>query len=1132
MRLALGTTWAVVLSVLSSAPLAAQTYFANVTEESLDGELLPALSVAVADYDNDGWPDLFLSEYRHGGGTRTALVHNRGGGRLERHDGFVRVQIPGVKGAGPAFADFDNDGDQDLFVPVGQYNWPDRVRNALLRNDRGVFTDVAAAAGLDQVLPTATAVWLDYDGDGYLDLYTGNLGRPETRNILYHNDGDGTFTDATAAAGLDIAFHPGMGGTNGGLVAGDFDDDGWPDLFVAAWGAPNRLLLNDGDGAFVDATTSGIADTGEAYGVAAGDVNNDGLLDLFQVSGFTAENRSSLYLNLGGGTFLDVTESAGLNPLTADNDVGLVLADVDNDGDLDVVGVAGARRGGYLFLNRGDGTFEDRSDASGIDPAALMTGAVADLDRDGFVDAVLGLSAFPYGFFGGLYRNHGNDNHSLRVELVGVQSNRDAIGARVVATAGSLRQTRQILGGNGVNQDERVAHFGLGARERVDELEIRWPSGAVQVLREILADRQIRVIEGRPDYQVVRPVAWRGLPEVVVTASDLALDLQVRPEPFEPGATITGVTVDLSGLGGPPSVALTPRGDGSYGLRRTMPIASPNAAQVVSVFVDQATSLGPYWSRLSKTVTILGQDEVILGDDPALSWRAQGIAGQPRLFEGRQALAFADVADVAFRPETPVSAAGFRALRFAFHPAGAVPDPPDTRLAYYHLNGPNDRGDLWEVFVTRADGRPPVNLTDNDVADVFQWKDQPAWSPDGTKVAFTSQRDGVFDNEIYLMNADGSGQVRLTNSGPFVGGPTWSPDGRRIYYSSGEGAGGGSIWAMDADGSNKTKVVDTERIDGWQDVSPDGRRIVFASLRDGEWEIFVAGLDGGEPVLLTDGPANGLTPRWSPDGTRIAFEEGGDIHVMNADGSNPVNLTRHPALDERPAWSPDGSQICFQSNRAGSYEIYVVGADGRRPIRLTHDDRPDIGPTWWPFSAPVTVALGVAINGGEVIRLPLDPRDFGPGLERRAWQEVEVPLDAFEDFGERIESVDFIGHLSGTYYLADIGLVAEAPPTVVHETRETGAPGAFALDQNCPNPFNPATTIRFALPVADEAVLNVYNVAGQRVATLTEGHHEAGAYVLRWDGRDDAGRALASGVYLYRLVAGERTESRKLLLLR
>jgi hypothetical protein len=281
--------------LLLSGPGAAQTFFTEVAAEAIAGRQTRARSIAFGDIDNDGYPDLFLAEDRQPV-TRVVLYHNEGNGRFTDQTTAIQEELtPKWKGGGSVFGDYDNDGDLDLYVPVGAYASDQAEQNILLRNDGGGFRDVALEAGLTDSLPTDNALWLDYDRDGHLDIYTGNTAcepaDTTVRNRLYRNNGDGTFRDATAAAGLDFLLKsptpslPCGGGSNGGMAAGDFNGDGWPDLYMGVFDGRNRLFLSDGKGGLRDATTSEIGDPGNAFGVAVGDIDNDGDLDLFQASG-------------------------------------------------------------------------------------------------------------------------------------------------------------------------------------------------------------------------------------------------------------------------------------------------------------------------------------------------------------------------------------------------------------------------------------------------------------------------------------------------------------------------------------------------------------------------------------------------------------------------------------------------------------------------------------------------------------------------------------------------------------------------------------------------------------------------------------------------------------------------------
>ena len=243
--------------------------------------------------------------------------------------------------------------------------------------------------------------------------------------------------------------------------------------------------------------------------------------------------------------------------------------------------------------------------------------------------------------------------------------------------------------------------------------------------------------------------------------------------------------------------------------------------------------------------------------------------------------------------------------------------PDGSRIAFN-----SDRDGNTEVYAMNADGSGVARLTYNDAVD-----GGPAWSPDGRRIAFESTRDGNW--EIYVMNADGSGVTRLTHNDAYDWSPAWSPDGRRIAFHS-KRDGNREIYVMNADGSGVTRLTYNGAFDSGPNWSPDGRRIAFGSDRDGDFEVYVMNADGSGVTRLADN--DGGTPAWSPDGRRIAFSSERDgnweIYVMNADGSGVTRLTHNSGRDLFPAWSPDGRQIAFHSHRDGNMEIYVMNAAG------------------------------------------------------------------------------------------------------------------------------------------------------------------------------------------------------------
>jgi len=441
--------------------------------------------------------------------------------------------------------------------------------------------------------------------------------------------------------------------------------------------------------------------------VTVGDIDSDVDLDIYQASGGTGahEYRSLMLLNLGAGQFLDVTEGVGLLGLVAVHALGAGLADIDNDGDLDLL----TAEPHFLYLNNGDGTFEDVTDRSGIADVSVSV-SFGDYDLDGFLDVLFG-SDGSFSEFGGLYRSRGGDYHWLRVELVGTESNRCGIGARLIATSGELQQMRELLGGLGYYQDDLVAHFGLGRRDRVDQLEIRWPSGQVDVLVDIPADRTIRVFEGREDYHVVQPSTWEhGLPDTVAIGATIAFAAEVHPERFESGAMITQVTADLGEFGGPEDVLFGDRGDGIYFLEMIIPLEVDGlpGPRAISVMIEQTTSVGPHWVQLTKSIDVVPatEDAVILDDTLADLWQVEtrGSVEGPEFADtgiahaGEMSGAFrvdSDGWSVKFVPEIQIDTLMYKGLRFAFHP-GNTTESADGTLALVVNNS-------WAVDLVKRD---------------------------------------------------------------------------------------------------------------------------------------------------------------------------------------------------------------------------------------------------------------------------------------------------------------------------------------------------------------------------------------------------------------------------------------------
>jgi hypothetical protein len=507
--------------------------------ESDDRFLIEAMGggVAFADFDGDGLLDIFLvtggetPKARSSAPPQNALYRNLGEGRFVDVAAKAGVAVLPFYGMGVAVGDFDNDGFPDLFIT----GYPS---SALLRNNgNGTFTDVTDKAGVgNQGKWAAGAAWLDYDRDGLLDLFVCNYVKFSFTDrkrceyagkstycaqtayqgeapTLYHNNGDGTFTDVTAKAGLRN-----LEGRALGAVGIDIDDDGWPDLVVSRDASPNLMLINQHDGTFADRgldaeiafTADGSARAG--MGVDAGDVNEDGTPDLV-VTNFNDENHA-LYLNPGKYPFLEWTLQSGLARFTRSYvGWGTRFIDFDNDGRLDLMIVTGHinpiieatradvtyREPPLLLRNIGSGVFMNMQNQAGSGFRATFSArglAVGDYDNDGDTDFIFTtLNGTPV-----LCRNNvGNSKSWLGLELVGTKSNRDAIGAKVTLHAGSRKLVRWVTGGSSyLSSHDRRVLFGLGdhSAQPVD-IDIRWPSGKEQRISGLQLNRYHKLIEPR-----------------------------------------------------------------------------------------------------------------------------------------------------------------------------------------------------------------------------------------------------------------------------------------------------------------------------------------------------------------------------------------------------------------------------------------------------------------------------------------------------------------------------------------------------------------------------------------------------------------------------------------------------------
>jgi hypothetical protein len=498
--------------------------------------------VAIFDYDNDGWPDIFLVNGTTLDGGKTSLkpsshlFHNNHDGTFSDVTHAAGLEFTGW-GQGVCVGDYDNDGFDDLYVTY--YG-----KNRLYHNEgNGTFKEVAVSAGVagDGAAWGTGCAFVDYDRDGKLDLFVANYvlfdvktapepgqgvrcvwkgtpvmcgprGLDSSPNILYHNLGGGKFADVSKSSGIEKTY----GHYCFSVSTSDYDDDGWPDIYVACDSTASILYHNRKNGTFIDvAAEAGVAfneDGREQAGMGStvGDYDNDGRPDIFKTN--FSDDSSSLYHNNGDGTFSSTVFEAGLSLNTRFLGWGTMFIDVDNDGRPDIIAVNGHvypevdshhlgstyREPRLLYWNAGSGKFKDLSQQCGpgcTEPQSSRGLAIGDLWNDGRISAVVNN-------MGGqpmlLVNQARNKNHWLGVVIRGTASNRDGIGAKVTVLAGGHRFVQEVRSGSSYisNNDMRL-HFGLGKNTEVDRIEVRWPNGNIETFLGGSSDRFVKLTEGK-----------------------------------------------------------------------------------------------------------------------------------------------------------------------------------------------------------------------------------------------------------------------------------------------------------------------------------------------------------------------------------------------------------------------------------------------------------------------------------------------------------------------------------------------------------------------------------------------------------------------------------------------------------
>jgi hypothetical protein len=1113
---------------------------------------------AWADYDNDGDVDLFLTN----DGGPNLLYRNEGDTDNDGLPNFVDVASQaGValldrSSHSAVFIDIDNDGDQDLFVT--RWGGNNLFRNDLIESGTATFADVTASCGIVSASRAVTTAWGDYDGDGDLDLYLPNYrycpGNDQSMDFLYRNNGDGTFTDVTSLLCPNgVGNCPQLNGLAFSAGWVDYDNDADLDLYVVndyitthRW--PNVLWRNDGsDGAgewiFTDVSAaSGAGVAINSMGLGVGDYDNDGWLD-FAISN---KGPNVLLRNTGLGTFQSVAASAGVDrPLTPEGKTaitwGTVFFDYDNDQWQDLYIVAGEIGGqanaqpNAFFQNNADGTFDDISAISGLDdPLRGRAASIADFDNDGFVDVFVGNlnrpdlgTTSPFFLFHNKAAELGTTNHWLTVTVEGTVSNNDGIGTRLnLTTPDGLTQVREITTGPTYGGgDYRAGFFGLG-QHTSGELIVRWPNGVIQNIGTVLADEKIHLIE--PTGSTAPMVS--NIPDQIVNV----------------GTSFATISLDDYVY------------DSDHADNQIIWTASGNSALIVTIDANRVATVTvptPSWVG-SETITFTAIDPLGFSDSdeatftvqppPAVTFRIN--CGGSNYMDGSGKLF---VADKAYVPGD-FGYIGGNVKTYTNDILGTTDDPLYQTLRYlngtviYQLDNMPAGGYevtlyFMEPSIPEVGGRLFDILAEGTVAldnyDIFA---NAGASFTAVTETFTTQ---VSDGQLNLDFVSANNRAIIicaieVSSLPYG----WSapvvsdiPD-QTIEAGDSFSTISLDLYVSDPDHGD-TEINWTVSGNNALTVTVDSNRVATITTPGSYW-------NGSETIIFTATDPDGFS---DSDTTIITVTPPPPISVrINCGGVDFTDGNGNLFVADKEYTAGDFGSI------GGTSKIYPQGIEGTTDDPLYQAIRYLNGTFSYKFD---NIPLGTyeitlyfiepSINGiggrlfdvtveGSVLLDNYDIFANAGGLFTAATETLFTPVSDGQLTIE-FSSVNNKNAITCAIAVVQIPSLSLTKPEGTHQENPalmSALPREFELAANYPNPFNPQTVIRYALQHDGRVSLKVYNTLGQEVAVLVDEYQTAGYKSVIWNASTDRGSPVASGVYLYRLTAGNFTAARKMILSR
>lgn len=1016
--------------------------------------------LSFCDFNQDGLEDLTLSKYF----SQIQLLEFDG---TTYTDVSIQYGIANtLRSETPIWADYDNDGDKDFFISNRG------ATSRLFRNEGNLtFIDVTAAVGLslaaNETMPVA---WADYDNDGYLDLYVGNRDLV-VGNYLYHNNADGTFTNVTTIAGVSDIGHLALA-----VSFLDYDNDGWQDIYVANdLNKRNTLFHNNMDGTFTDVSdVSGAGLIIDGMGIAIGDYDNNGYLDMY-VSNMPDGNK--LLKNNGDGTFTEVSDQLGVafNKLCW----GVTFFDYDNDTDLDLHVCAsdgpGARgdldNRNILYKNLGNGTFAVASGTGlDIDSSFSYGSAVADYNNDGFLDLAI-LNA--YGTKTQLWKNNGGSNNWFKVNLEGTISNRDGVGSIIEVTLGSQKFIRSThCGISYQSQNSFTETIGIGQAAVIDTVKIKWPSGIVDIYTNIAAGSTINSLEGETLAQ-----------QSAVTFSDVTNQVKINH------------SYNISFFAGGISFA-DANGDGLDDITLS------------SALGENIQHLRNKTTKFKNITPTMGINET--GQSMSVIWADYDNDRDKDLFV--------------------------------------------TNLGGVNRLYKNNRGVFTDVTSIAGLSLSPDQSTGSAFAD---------YDNDGWLDLYVGQREDLKGNILYHNNGDGTFtdvtvQAKVENIGKLCLTISWldyNNDGYQDIYCANDLMKGNTLFKNNGNGTftNVSELsgaglqmacmgiaIGDYNEDGWQDIylsnSPDGNRMLknngngtFSEIagtlglnigkicwgsnfidydNDGDLDLFVSVSDGptgqGDPSrqnVLFWNKGNGTFAQAVGTGLDIdaSYSYGNAIGDYNNDGYQDIAILNANGTKTQ-LWKNNGGtnnwiKIKLKgtlSNRDGigsRIEIYAGGKASHRVVtnETSYQSQNSLTQTAGLGTSAVVDSIIVSWPGGQKSKVT------SAGIN----QTITITE----------------------------GVLNIQP--AIEMKKDLDLPVEYLLSQNYPNPFNPTTVIEYQLPEVTEVSIEIYNIVGQRVKELLLGQKEAGYHKVEFNGA-----GLPSGIYLYKITAGNFSESKKMILLK